>query len=124
MAVIAALVVSRPAPDPHLPQYRLTEPLKWYTDVLRLLVSSCSYHRVIAHEDGKDIDPTKAVSHPHVDSSIIQQLRKVLPKDTMAMFRSSAEPTSATFILSTIKQIGSLLLEEDELDDLLKAFLH
>ena len=70
-----------------------------------------------------DIDPTKATSYPHVDSSILQQLRKVLPKDTMAMFRSATDPTSATYILSTVKSMGSLPKEEDEIDALLSTFM-
>lgn len=69
------------------------------------------------------IDPNKAASYPHVNSSILQQLCKVLPKDTMALFCSSTEPTSATYIITTVKSMGSLLKEKDKIDALLSDFM-
>ena len=123
LAVIEAIAASRTAPDLHLPMFRGTEPLKWYADTLRL-ISACPYHKCITHEDGKDLDPTRASSYPHVDSSILQQLRKVLPKDTMALYRSATAPTSAVYILNTVKTMGSLPKTDDELDALLNAFMN
>ena len=84
-AVISVIAAAHPAPALHLLQYYPTEPIKWYVDVLRLIVS-CPYHQYITHEYGLNIDVTKATIHPHIDSSILQQLNKVFPKDTMVLF--------------------------------------
>ena len=123
LAVIAAIAASRPAPDLHLPIFRRTESLKWYADILHL-ISAYPYHKCITHEDGKDLDPIRAASYPHVDSSILQQLSKVLPKDNMALYRSATIPTSAVYILSTVKIMGSLAKTEDELDAILNTFMY
>ena len=78
----------------------------------------------MVHEDGRDIDPQLATTYPHVDASLLRQLRKVLPKDTIALFRSSAERTTATYILSTVHTLGSLPKTLKEIDSLLTSFLH
>lgn len=102
LAVIETIAAARPAPDLYLPQFRIIETFKWYADVLSL-VSASPYHKCITHEDGVDIDPLKEKSYPHVDASILQQLRKVLLKETMALFCSSTELSTATYILVTVK---------------------
>ena len=73
-------------------------------------------------EDGASIDQHRAAAHPYVDANVLHQLRKIIPKESMALYRSSATPASVFHILGTIQALGSIHNAEKELDVLLENF--
>jgi len=120
--MIEAITASHPAPDLHLPQYYTTEPLKRYVDVLRL-ITSCPIidalpMMIVWILTPPRLHPISTWTWVYSNNYARSSLRTPWP-----CFFSSTEPISATYILSTLKSMGSLPKKEDEIDALLSTFI-